>query len=126
MASARMTRKQSVAQKSADQKINAGFRAKSRRFSPWSLVLITVAVLTVCFFVKAELETYAETLEYRQEYEALKEAEMEVNLSIAEKEVLRDSLLAGDASDETIIRIIRSRGYVYPDEVIFYDVDQGE
>ena len=126
MASARMTRKQSVAQKSADQKANAGFKTKSRRFSLWSLVLITVAVLTVCFFVKVEWETYAETLEYRQEYEALKEAEMEVNLSIAEKEVLRESLLAGDASDETIIRIIRSRGYVYPDEVIFYDVDQGE
>ena len=32
----------------------------------------------------------------------------------------------GDANDETIIRIIRSRGYVYPDEVIYYDVEKGE
>lgn len=97
-----------------------------KRFSLWKVLVLALAVFGICFFVKAELDIYAETAEYNRQLAGLQQAEKEVALSIAEKEELRQGLLNGDANDETIIRIIRSRGYVYPDEVIYYDVEKGE
>ena len=113
MASARKARKKSA----------VPGKPRKKRSAVWKDLAACACVIGLCFFVKAELDIYSQTVANRQQLAALKDQKKEVDLSIAEKKELLSSIVDGDASDEKILRIIRARGYVYPDEVIYYDVD---
>ncbi len=86
------------------------------------LLLLCAAVIGFCFFVQEELETYRTTLRNKEQIAQLAAQQQAIELTTREKQAMQQSIASGKQADEELLRILRAKGYVYSDEVVYYDM----
>ncbi|MEG0228993.1 MAG: hypothetical protein RR640_00115 [Oscillospiraceae bacterium] len=85
-------------------------------------MISVVVIIGISWFVKVEIDVIGSTIQNKSKVDQLNKQYEEVLQNCEEKKEIKESIESGDANDEKIIKIIRSHGYVYPDEKVFIDI----
>ena len=95
---------------------------KSKRKSIFKILAFCIGVIALAVFIKVEIDIFAEVSKNKKELEEKTEQYKQIELTKEEKEQIKESIASGNVNDEKILKMIRNRGYAFPDEKVYIDI----